>query len=106
MVIVDESLLDEFRRKSRCEFCARTVTTGLHPHHVIARGMAAGSRLDHPLNLIAVCPPFDGKPGCHQDIHCGRISRSEIERIVARREGLSVAALKAKVWALLRERKS
>ena len=62
-----------------CEFCNRT-DQRLEVHHIWAKGIGGGSRMDVPINLIVVCKP------CHDLAHKGDISRRELFGIAAERE--------------------
>jgi hypothetical protein len=97
MKVINEDLLDTFRRKPRCEVCKRRFDV-LEPHHVWAKGMGGGGRLDVPQNLISVCRY------CHQAIHLGKVSRLELLAIVARRERTTVAEIEEEIWRLRRTR--
>ena len=82
MIVINEKVLDRFRRASRCEFCGEMRST--EPAHIIARGLGGGSRLDIALNLVAL----DRK--CHTNSHAtGVPSRLDMLGAVVRREGLA-----------------
>ncbi len=72
-------LIDMHTNTSHCEVCN---VTPLHKevHHIWAKGMGGGSRLDIPWNLIVLCQP------CHQLAHAGKISKRELWGIAAERE--------------------
>lgn len=93
MIIKDEPLLDEFRAK-RCEYC------GYHaacPHHLWARGIGGGGRLDIRVNLVALCTV------CHTQHHAGNPPyKAVLLNIVAAREGVTVDEIHETVWALRR----
>jgi hypothetical protein len=78
--IIDEKLLDEFRRTLRCGWCQRPQIHGCHPHHLLGRGMGGCRRLDVRINLIALCVED------HAAVHAGRIEMSALLMIVAKRE--------------------
>ena len=94
MIVISEAVLDQFRGTRRCELCF--VTRHCFPHHVWARGMGGGTRLDVDCNLIAVCH------GCHMDIHEGIIGRGEVVGAVSRRMKISAAEIEQRVWDLRR----
>lgn len=96
MKIIDEALLDCFRRKEACEWCHARTRAGLDPHHIIAKGMGGGNRLDHPWNLVALCR------ACHQLVHQGQILRIDLWAIVAAREGVLQEAIERELWSILR----
>ena len=102
MRLIDENLLTEFRERSRCENCGRWLREPAHPHHVYGRGFGGGTRMDIRINLCAVCGPHFGGVGCHALVHAGKIPRSRLLAIVARREGWDVEALEAELFRLLR----
>lgn len=80
-----DAMIDLHEEISWCEFCDKTGEK-LDCHHIYARGMGGGSRLDIPINLIILCRT------CHDKAQNGRISRRELWGIAAERE----------VWKLLR----
>jgi HNH endonuclease len=84
MRIEDKGLLREFGLKKRCEFCHQPPRRGtlLDAHHLFARGMGGGGRLDIRVNLVALCR------SCHTDTHAGHIIRAALLAIVAQREGV------------------
>lgn len=86
MIRHDETLLFYFRSKHLCEWCGkeRLFAESFDPHHIEARGMGGGKRLDVALNLMAV------HRLCHSEIEAGgaKAKRKCLE-IVAKREGLS-----------------
>lgn len=85
MKVIDEDLLDEFRAGGACEWC-HCVFPRLRPHHLYARGMGGGGRLDLRLNLVALCDH------CHAATHDGgRPRRAELLEHVACRHNLTVA---------------
>ena len=89
--IINKPLLESFRQKERCEYCGLVVSTWqgstLEPHHhPQRRGMSGGTRLDIPLNLIALCSR--GPRGCHQRFHAGEILGFDLLAIIAAREGV------------------
>ena len=92
MKVIDERLLDEFRAAARCELCGRPTPNGAHPHHLSARGMGGGARVDVRANLMALCYL------CHRIAHDGNVSRRSLLEIVAKREGCSVQAILDEVW--------
>ena len=102
MIVKDEKTLDIFRNKQVCEMCGRYARK-LEPHHLVCRGMAGGSRLDIPENLVALCGAFDGD--CHNRAHRGDIKKSALWLIVSRREGKSVDELHEFIYRLLRAEK-
>lgn len=81
-IVIDERLLDEFRSRGECEFCGLTCKRR-DPHHIFARGMNGGGRLDVRSNLVGLCRP------CHDKVHNGKINKSSLILIVSQREGLS-----------------
>ena len=84
MKIVNEALLDEFRRKEKCEQCGRRKRTGMEPSHIFARGRSSAFRMDVRINLLAQCRD------CHQAYHDGNTPRRYLLEIVAKREGRDV----------------
>lgn len=97
MKIVDEKLLHKFRLKTRCELCLKVWP--VDPHHLLAKGMGGGSRLDHKLNLISLCRK------CHTLFHAGRIPKVDLLEVVGKREGLTVDEIETEIYRLLRAKK-
>ena len=99
---IDYALLDEFRTRGRCEVCG-VFCAAREPHHLLARGMGGGGRMDIRENLIAVGSslPFPECP-CHRAIHDGHIAKDDLLQIVARREGLTAAAVQSRLFRLRR----
>jgi hypothetical protein len=91
MAIIDEHLLEYFRRKPVCEMCGAPSPGRLDPHHVRRRGASGGFRFDTPLNLVALCPGFWGG-ACHEKHGNNPVMRGAFERIIAAREGLEDSA--------------
>ena len=75
---VDEALLASMRVAGRCELCWLWARRR-EPHHLKRRGMGGGDRVDTPSNLASLCPT------CHDKVHRGEISSTEVEVVVARR---------------------
>ncbi len=96
MKIVDEDLLEQFRRAGRCEICQRWFYR-LQPHHWLPRGMNSCRRLDVPANLIALCVV------CHAKAEAVNIPREEILRIIAQREEWHPKLLREELYRLVRE---
>jgi hypothetical protein len=63
---------------SACEWCGDHDT--LECHHIKARGIGGGSRLDVPLNLVMLCNT------CHREAQIARISASSLVAIAGIRE--------------------
>lgn len=97
MKIVNESLLDEFRNALRCEWCKKPAKCD--PHHVFAKGMGGGGRLDVRVNLVALCRV------CHTLTHAGEIARYDLLAIIAVREGMLQDKIEEEVWRLRRLKK-
>lgn len=96
MIIKDEDLLDEFRDKRKCEWCRRRIGGPAHPHHLWAKGMGGGNRMDIRINLIAL------DAHCHQVVHNGEIPRDALLVMVAAREKTSVEEIYEKIWEIQR----
>lgn len=96
MKIINKDLLAEFRAKSHCEFCRRYSRSGLQPHHcIVARGMGAGSQIDHRWNIISLCS------GCHDRHHGGYEPLTcDLTAIIAKREGCLQDELERAVFAI------
>lgn len=97
MIIKDDDLLHAFRLQTRCEWCGQP-TPGCDPHHLHARGLGGGSRLDIAINLIGLCRR------CHNDCHAGNVTSSDLRAVIARREHTTQDAIQTEIWRLLRAR--
>ena len=64
MKIINESLLKEYRRAGECELCGKSCKKR-EPHHIVARGMGGGRRMDIRCNLMAVGSTRGGECHCH-----------------------------------------
>lgn len=95
MRIIDESLLDIFRHKTKCHWCGLR-TDGCDPAHAFSRG---AGRLDIAINLIALCRE------CHTANHAGHIMRCDLLAIIAVREGVLQPDIEAVVWWIRRQPK-
>lgn len=78
MKVENEEYLDTVRAQTRCECCGRSVP-GCEPHHVLAKGMGGGGRMDIPPNVIGLCHL------CHQLHHDGNLSRETFLIIIGKR---------------------
>ena len=98
MIRHDPDLLEYFRNRRTCEWCGYRDQGRLDPHHVEARGMGGGKRLDVALNLVSV------HRFCHQEIEAGGVKAKEkCFEIIAKREGLSGPdEVREAIWRLLR----
>lgn len=81
MKIINKDVTRQFRRRA-CELCGyRYEVCG---HHIIAAGIGGANRIDHPLNLVALCLVH------HDWIHTrGGIkvpTQQDLWRLVAKRE--------------------
>lgn len=77
--IKDDAVLAEFRKAGPCEWCGLKCSRR-DPHHIFARGMGGGRRLDLRTNLVGLCRP------CHDRAHDGEIGKEALVVIVAKRE--------------------
>lgn len=83
MTVTDETLLDKYRHKARCENCGALSPGQLDPHHLFAKGIGGGGRVDIDENLLALCRR------CHSKFHDGNIPRGAFVQIVAKRQGMT-----------------
>ncbi len=97
---VSEETLDLYRGPGRCENCG-AYSGHREPHHVLAKGVGSGKRLDLALNLVALGPAFSCQ--CHRDVQ-GRVPLGA--RLVGRREGLDAGFVERRLWELVRAPKS
>lgn len=94
MTATDEDLLRYFRKRC-CDLCSAPAPS--EPHHVHARGMGGGSRLDKCLNLVSVCRP------CHQRCEdYPKLMKPKCLAAIARREGLTAGVVQRAIWRMLR----
>lgn len=97
MKVVDEELLDKFRRPGPCEWCGERGPR--EPHHVFSKGMGGHQRFDLRINLISLCRE------CHQRFHDGGLRRDDFLHAVAQREGTTVREIEDEIYRLRREQK-
>lgn len=97
MIVKDDALLDEFRKRGRCEICHEW-RHRLFPHHFHGRGMGGGSQMDVRENLLALCWK------CHEDCHWARVERKEQLRLIARREKMTPEQVMDRIYELLGRR--
>jgi hypothetical protein len=91
--VTDESALQPFREKGPCEWCGM-VCSWRDPHHIFARGMGGGGRLDLKTNLVGLCRP------CHDKAHSGEITKSALVLVVAKRESIKASdVIDAITWS-------
>ena len=103
MRIIDEPLLQLFRDKQQCEYCGRKLRYRPEVHHVFARGMGSGTRLDIAINLIALGSWMDCS--CHQRFHAGHIARHDLLAVVAAREKMLQDDIEREICRLRQARK-
>ncbi len=97
MKVIDDALLQTFRDSPKCEWCKAANRGDIHPHHLVARGMGGGGRLDMAVNLIALCWR------CHGMVHTGHIQQCDLVAVIAAREGFIQAGLVLEtIWAYQR----
>lgn len=92
MRIVDPVAIEK-ARLPYCELCGSRGS--IHVHHVFARGMGGGGRLDVAINLISLCWQ------CHRKVHDGRIAKSRILRVIARRHGASMEEIEGRIRQMM-----
>jgi|SRR5579862_4433673 len=103
MKIVDEALLESFRKRGRCDVCGR-LCDRREPHHLLGKGAGGGGRMDVRENLLSLgaTQPFPRCP-CHDLCQSRKIALKEQCAIVARREGLSSGqVVLERLWELRR----
>ncbi len=103
MIIIDEAMIAAYRLPGNCQWCG-LFCSAREAHHLWARGIGGGSRLDIRINLIALgrTQPFPLCP-CHGEIHAGRIRREDLLLVVAQRDGLLQDEIEMEIYRLLRE---
>ncbi len=80
MIVKDPDLMIDMHDEiCYCERCD-TRKGPFHCHHIWARGMGGGSRLDVRINLIILCVE------CHNKAHSSGITKRELWGIAAERE--------------------
>lgn len=97
MKIICEKTLDLFRTPRTCEHCLKPCKPD--PHHLWAKGMGGGGRIDLRINICALCRT------CHTELHAGKIEPLELLLIVARRERVPAWAIDAVIYLVRRLRK-
>lgn len=68
----------------------------LEVHHLFAKGMGGGGRIDMPYNLIGLCGL------CHFRLHTGKITRQELLDFVAERENTTPEWITSEIYRLRR----
>lgn len=94
MRIVMETTLDLFRGRGPCEMC-RARCEARDPHHVFAKGMGGGNRLDITCNLIGCCRT------CHSTKADTAEDKQRCLEIIAARERVSVDVIKRVLFFIL-----
>lgn len=100
MTITDESMLDNFRGPGRCDLCWKECLA-TEPHHVKAKGIGGGSRLDISINLLRVGSTLRWCCPCHNAIHNGHVPKDDVINAVAKREGTSADAIRMAIYVIL-----
>ena len=95
MKIVDEKTLDEFRTPGPCEMCGKSCKVR-EPHHVSAKGMGGGNRLDIRCNLVALGSTPNFECECHSRVD-NAAGRERCIEIIAKREGCEPSEVEAVV---------
>ena len=85
MIVINEPLLAELGRAVVCGYCRRAMHC--HVHHVWAKGLGGGHRLDVRVNLIPLCV------WCHRKHHDGNLARQDLILMVAQRENTTYQAI-------------
>jgi hypothetical protein len=97
MKIINPDCLARFRAFRYCEWCGKRGSVDVH--HLYRRGHGAGSRLDIPINLLAL------DRLCHLTLGNMRWDAARPLEIVAAREHTTSAAIEATILYLLRQPK-
>lgn len=92
MIVIDQKLLDAMKAAERCDYCGAKIPFA-DPHHVDARAMGGGRRLDLRQNIARLCPTFYGN-NCHHKVTIGRISKDDMLACVAKREKTTAGRLR------------
>lgn len=98
MKLLNDGALQEFRGPGECSWC-RMKVRNREPHHIYSRG---AGQVDHPWNIAALCAVFSGGKNCHHEVHQGNVDRSDLELMVAGREGIMQGHISHLVWAIRR----
>lgn len=98
MRIINPELLKAFHLPGPCELCGR-MCKEREPHHVIAKGMGGGRRLDSVYNMVAVgrghaCP-------CHSTFADSIKGSTASWGAIARRQGCTPDEALAAMWFIL-----
>lgn len=83
MIVKNEKLLKSMRESGLCEWCG-VWCERREPHHIHARGMGGGSRLDIPINLVSLGTA--GDCSCHAGAQRGNPPKDILLAIAAERE--------------------
>lgn len=98
MRILNDDLLLEGRSPGKCELCRKHCRERAY-HHVVARGLGSGRRLDLSINLL--CLGMYPYCICHTLIDC----KEGYQRCLAalsKREKASTDAIERAIWFILR----
>lgn len=102
VTIIDEKLLDEFRKPGKCEWCGARCRLR-EPAHVYGRGHGGGRRLDVRFNLISLGSTRAFQCECHTLHHAGeRPIQCDLAAKVAEREKTTQDAIEEALYAIRR----
>lgn len=99
MKIINKPLLRSYHSKGTCELCGK-VCQKCEPHHIVARGMGGGRRLDVRCNLIRVGSSRHFQCQCHSLIDTKEGYRRCLE-VSAKREGCKPEEIEAVLYFIL-----
>jgi hypothetical protein len=102
VIVKNPALMKAFSGPGLCSWCGKAVSSR-DPHHVVARGIGGGKRLDVSVNIVSLCTTFSGGGNCHHMAHNGReITKSDLLAVIAAREECLQDEIEVVVWLLLR----
>jgi hypothetical protein len=99
VIIINESLLKEYRVPGCCEMCGLPCRSR-EPAHAISRRKGSGTRLDIPLNLAALGTAYECE--CHANLHSGKAPANALFAVIGRREGLAAEDVQERLWRIIR----
>jgi len=92
----DRKLLDSIKEKMGCcELCGSTFA--LEAAHIEAKGMGGCNGPDIPENITVLCGPSRFQQGCHGLNHKGKISKDQLYKLAAKRQGITIEECKLTV---------